>query len=66
VKDPKRPGMLATRATIREILGVSKQAAHQMTDHPDFPAPLDVPEPRSPIWLRADVEKFAQARKGGS
>lgn len=66
MKKPKRPGMLATRATIREILGVSKQAAHQMTDHPDFPAPLDVPEPRTPIWLRADVENFAKARGAGS
>ena len=53
---------LAGRTELAEMLGVSRQRARQLTERPDFPAPIAVLR-RRPIWRVEDLEKWA-ARVG--
>jgi hypothetical protein len=52
------------RATVRiieiaEILGVSKQRAHQITDEDRFPAPV-TEDDRGRLWDRREVNAWAK------
>lgn len=53
---------LAGRTELAEMLGVSRQRARQLTERPDFPAPVAVMR-RGPIWRVEDLEHWA-ARVG--
>jgi predicted DNA-binding transcriptional regulator AlpA len=44
---------------IAEILGVSKQRAHQIADEPGFPAPIER-DGRGRLWSRREVERWAK------
>jgi hypothetical protein len=50
---------------IAEILGVSKQRAHQVRREPDFPAPVDG-WARGDLWAAADVRRWARTYEGGA
>jgi predicted DNA-binding transcriptional regulator AlpA len=68
VKEPKLVQPMYRQAhmtTIRvveiaELLGVSKQRAHQIVDEEGFPAPVDR-EGQSRLWGRREVETWAKA-----
>lgn len=45
---------LVSRVEIADMLGVSKQRVHQLTERPDF---LGIGK----VWLRDDVEAWATA-----
>lgn len=63
MKPPTDPETLATRAEIREMLGVSKQRVHALENFPAFPPPLDVlGSGKLPIWSRAEIEAYAKDR----
>jgi predicted DNA-binding transcriptional regulator AlpA len=44
---------------LAELLGVSKQRAHQIADEPGFPAPVDQDD-RVRLWDRREVERWAK------
>ena len=44
---------------IAELLGVTKQRAHQLADEPDFPAPVEREGP-SRLWDRREVQAWAK------
>ena len=44
---------------IAELLGVSKQRAHQIADEPGFPAPVGR-EGQSRVWDRREVTSWAK------
>lgn len=44
---------------IAELLGVTKQRAHQLADEPGFPAPV-ADDGRSRLWDRRKVERWAK------
>ncbi len=44
---------------IAELLGVSKQRAHQIADSPGFPAPV-AEDTRGRLWNRRDVAAWAK------
>lgn len=55
---------LAGLHEVAEILGVSRQRADQLARQAGFPQPLD--EIRAGrIWRRADIERWAEARRTG-
>ena len=61
MKRPLRPGTLVNRSELQRMLGVSRQRVNAMSDQ--LPRPLDVlDDGRTPIWRRADVEKFIADR----
>jgi predicted DNA-binding transcriptional regulator AlpA len=43
---------------IAELLGVSKQRAHQIADEPGFPAPVER-DGRGRMWSRREVAAWA-------
>lgn len=45
---------------IAELLGVSKQRAHQIADEPGFPAPIER-DGRGRLWIRREVKTWAKA-----
>jgi len=51
---------LAGRTELAEMLGVSRQRARQLTERPDFPAPVALMR-RGPIWRIEDLEQWAEA-----
>jgi predicted DNA-binding transcriptional regulator AlpA len=60
----KAPTILKTRTPIRlveiaELLGVSKQRAHQLADEDGFPAPVGR-EGQSRLWDRRHVKAWAK------
>ena len=44
---------------IAELLGVTKQRAHQLADEPGFPAPV-ADDGGSRLWDRRKVERWAK------
>jgi len=44
---------------IAELLGVTKQQAHELADEPGFPAPV-ADDGRSRLWDRPKVERWAK------
>jgi predicted DNA-binding transcriptional regulator AlpA len=44
---------------IAELLGVSKQRAHQIADEDGFPAPV-AEDVRGPLWDRREVAAWAK------
>jgi predicted DNA-binding transcriptional regulator AlpA len=44
---------------VAQLLGVSKQRAHQMADAPGFPAPAHH-DSRGRFWDRREVERWAK------
>jgi predicted DNA-binding transcriptional regulator AlpA len=44
---------------IGELLGVSKQRAHQIADEPGFPAPVER-QGRGRLWDRREVQAWAK------
>lgn len=57
---PTKPGTLASRAEIAEILGTSRQRVHQIIADPEakFPAPIDVLGGGLAVWQIVDVEAW--------
>lgn len=51
-----------TLAGAADILGVSRQWAHELSLREDFPKPVLVTE-LGRRWAKADVEKYAEARR---
>lgn len=49
---------LAGRTELAEMLGVTRQRARQLSERPDFPAPIAVMG-RRPIWRIEDIEGWA-------
>jgi hypothetical protein len=45
---------------IAELLGVSKQRAHQIADEPGFPSPV-AEDARGRVWSRFEVQAWAVA-----
>jgi hypothetical protein len=70
VKDATKEGSLAGRIEVRSILKVSKQRAHALETHPDFPAPVDVLEDGQgrplPVWNRREIEEFDEQRSSAA
>lgn len=64
MKDAKKPGSLATRATIRDQLGMTKYGCYKATQRDDFPAPLDEPG-GVPVWRQSDIDKYLAKRHNG-
>jgi predicted DNA-binding transcriptional regulator AlpA len=64
MKDAKKPGTLATRATIRAQLKLTKYGTYKATQRDDFPAPIDEPG-GVPVWKQSDVDKYLAKRKNG-
>jgi predicted DNA-binding transcriptional regulator AlpA len=61
---------MRTRKTLRlleiaELLGVSRQYAHQLRRRPDFPAPVERYS-RGNLWAASDVKRWARRFEGGS
>jgi predicted DNA-binding transcriptional regulator AlpA len=64
----KAPTIPKTRTSIRlveiaELLGVTKQRAHQLADEPDFPAPL-AQDASGRVWSRYEVQAWAKRWRG--
>jgi prophage regulatory protein len=56
---------LAGLAEVAGLAGVSRKRAWQLTQHPNFPAPVQVLA-MGPVWIEADVVKFTSTpRKPG-
>lgn len=53
VKVPKLAGL----AEVASLAGVSRKRAWQLTQHPDFPAPVQVLA-MGPVWAEKGVAKF--------
>ena len=51
---------LAGVAEVAALAGVSRQRAHTLTRHPQFPDPVDVLA-QGPVWREADVKAFLAA-----
>jgi predicted DNA-binding transcriptional regulator AlpA len=47
------------RRDIAEMLGVSRQRAHELTQRHNFPRPVGQIN-RQPVWRREDVETWAK------
>ncbi len=62
VRKPKNPGSLASRTTIKNLLGLTKQGTYKATNRADFPAPIDVLDAKTPIWRLKDVEIYIESR----
>jgi predicted DNA-binding transcriptional regulator AlpA len=62
MKNPKKPGSLATRATIRAQLGLTKYGTYKATQRDDFPAPIDEPG-GVPVWRQGEVDKYCAKRR---
>jgi predicted DNA-binding transcriptional regulator AlpA len=45
---------------IAELLGVSKQRAHQLADEPGFPAPVER-DGRGRLWDQREIQSWARA-----
>lgn len=62
---PDTPELLAA-TDVAELLGVSRQRVHQLSERPDFPAPY-VRLGSGPVWTRPTIEAFDEAwsRKPG-
>jgi predicted DNA-binding transcriptional regulator AlpA len=61
----KAPTIPKTRPSIRlveiaELLGVSKQRAHQLADEPGFPAPVER-DGRGRLWDQREIQSWARA-----
>lgn len=63
MKDAKKPGSIATRATIREQMGLTKYGTYKATQRGDFPPPIDEPG-GVPVWRQADIDKYLAKRQG--
>jgi predicted DNA-binding transcriptional regulator AlpA len=50
---------------IAELLGVSKQRAHQLAWEEGFPAPVDRWS-RGDLWAASEVRRWARRYEGGS
>jgi predicted DNA-binding transcriptional regulator AlpA len=48
---------------IAELLGVTKQRAHQIADEPGFPAPV-VEDGHGRVWDRLEVRAWAERWRG--
>jgi prophage regulatory protein len=48
---------------IAELLGVSKQRAHQISEEKGFPAPL-AEDTRGRVWSRYEVQAWAKRWRG--
>jgi predicted DNA-binding transcriptional regulator AlpA len=64
----KAPTIPKTRTSIRlveiaELLGVTKQRAHQIAEEKGFPAPL-AEDARSRVWSRYEVQRWAKRWRG--
>jgi predicted DNA-binding transcriptional regulator AlpA len=57
----KATGRLVSTAEIAELIGASRQRAYQITQEPEFPAPVDVLG-RGAIYWRSEVERFLRKR----
>jgi predicted DNA-binding transcriptional regulator AlpA len=56
---------LAGLAEVATLRGVSRKRAWQITQHPDFPEPVQVLA-MGPVWLESDVQQFIDTpRKSG-
>jgi hypothetical protein len=49
---------------IADLLGVTKQRAHQIAEEPDFPAPVGRDE-RARLWDRREVAAWARVWRRG-
>jgi hypothetical protein len=61
------PGDLIDASEVAPIIGVSssKAVAVYRARYPDFPAPfVTKASGKCVLWLRADIEKWAKARRG--
>jgi predicted DNA-binding transcriptional regulator AlpA len=56
ITKPKGPIRLVE---VAELLGVSKQRAHQIADDPGFPSPL-AEDARGRVWSRDEVQAWAK------
>jgi len=54
---PQRFPKLAGLAEVASLAGVSRTRAGQISNHPDFPEPVQRLA-MGPVWLEADVRKF--------
>jgi predicted DNA-binding transcriptional regulator AlpA len=64
----KAPTIPKTRTPIRlveiaELLGVSKQRAHQIADEEGFPSPV-AEDARGRLWGRYEVQAWAKGWRG--
>jgi predicted DNA-binding transcriptional regulator AlpA len=50
---------LAGLAEVASLVGKSRKRAWQLTQHPEFPQPVQVLA-ATPVWLEADVVKFIE------
>ena len=56
---------LAGLAEVASLKGVTRKRAWQITQHPDFPKPVQVLA-ATPVWLESDVRRFIDTpRKPG-
>ena len=55
----ENPSKTVRIVEIAELLGVSKQRAHQIADEPSFPAPVGR-EGQSRVWSRREVMAWAK------
>jgi predicted DNA-binding transcriptional regulator AlpA len=60
---PERPSRTIRLVEIVELLGVTKQRAHQLADAEGFPAPV-AEDARGRVWSRYEMQAWAKRWRG--
>jgi predicted DNA-binding transcriptional regulator AlpA len=60
---PERPSRTIRLVKIAELLGVTKQRAHQLADAEGFPAPV-AEDARGRVWSRYEMQAWAKRWRG--
>jgi hypothetical protein len=50
---------------IADLLGVTKQRAHQLAERSDFPPPVEMESRKGRLWARSDFRRWARTYRGG-